>query len=46
MFLVSSVSDVEAVLDDYRRGRLIDPHRMNDVSAGEGETPILASRCG
>jgi tRNA-dihydrouridine synthase len=35
MFLVSSVSDVEAVLDDYRRGRLID-----------AETPFLASRCG
>jgi tRNA-dihydrouridine synthase len=35
MFLVSSVSDVEAVLDDYRDGRLID-----------GETAFLASRCG
>jgi tRNA-dihydrouridine synthase len=46
MFLVSSVADVEAVLNDYRSGRLMDGARMKDASLGESETAFLASRCG
>ena len=49
MFLVSSVAEVEAVLADYRRGRLTDDHGLKDPphpSLGERETDHLASRCG
>lgn len=46
MFLVSSVADVEAALDDYRSGRLMDGDRMKAASPGESEAAYLASRCG
>jgi tRNA-dihydrouridine synthase len=46
MFHVSSVADVEAVLADYRSGRLIDGGQTNDSSITERETAHLASRCG
>jgi tRNA-dihydrouridine synthase len=46
MFGVSSVADVEAVLADYRGGRLIDGDQSNDSSFSEGQTAHLASRCG
>ncbi len=46
MFRVSSVADVEAVLADYRAGRLIDSDQRNDSPVAENETASLASRCG
>lgn len=46
MFLVSSVADVEAALDDYRSGWLMDGDRMKAASPGESEAAYLASRCG
>jgi len=46
MFRVASVADVEAVLADYRSGRLIDGGETNDSSITERETAHLASRCG
>jgi tRNA-dihydrouridine synthase len=46
MFRVSSVADVEAVLADYRGGRLIDGEQPTDLSLSEGQTAHLASRCG
>jgi hypothetical protein len=46
MFHVSSVADVEAVLADYRSGRLTDGGQTNDSSITERETAHLASRCG
>jgi tRNA-dihydrouridine synthase len=46
MFHVSSVADVEAVLADYRSGRLIDGGETNDSSIAERQTAHLASRCG
>jgi len=46
MFHVASVADVEAVLADYRSGRLIDGGETNDSSITERETAHLASRCG
>jgi tRNA-dihydrouridine synthase len=46
MFRVSSVADVEAVLADYRGGRLIEGDQPNDSSLSEGQTADLASRCG
>jgi tRNA-dihydrouridine synthase len=46
MFLVSSVAEVEAVLADYRNGRLTDDQQMKDPSIGQRETDQLASRCG
>ena len=46
MFHVSSVADVEAVLAEYRGGRLIDGGQTHDSSITERETAHLASRCG
>jgi tRNA-dihydrouridine synthase len=46
MFRVSSVADVEAVLAEYRGGRLIDGGQTHDSSITERETAHLASRCG
>jgi tRNA-dihydrouridine synthase len=46
MFRVSSVADVEAVLADYRGGRLIDDGSPTDSSLSEDETADVASRCG
>lgn len=46
MFLVSSVADVEAVLADYRNGRLVEGNHVKDASLGESDTAPLASRCG
>ena len=46
MFLVSSVADVEAVLAEYRHGRLTDGDRTDSSSLSAHETADLASRCG
>jgi hypothetical protein len=46
MFRVSSVADVEAVLADYRGGRLIDGDQSDDSSLSEDHAAHLASRCG
>jgi tRNA-dihydrouridine synthase len=46
MFLVSSVADVEAVLADYRSGRLSDGTHVKDASLDESEHASLTSRCG
>jgi tRNA-dihydrouridine synthase len=46
MFLVSSVADVEAVLADYRSGRLVVGNHVRDASLGESGRAPLASRCG
>jgi tRNA-dihydrouridine synthase len=46
MFRVTSLSDVEAVLADFRSGQLADAEGTADVSMREDEIPNLASRCG
>jgi hypothetical protein len=46
MFRVSSVAEVEAVIAEYRTGRLLDDCPSDDPSANESESVHLASRCG
>jgi tRNA-dihydrouridine synthase len=46
MFLTSSVGEVEALVADYRRGRLMHDPRMDDPSYDDREADHLASRCG
>jgi tRNA-dihydrouridine synthase len=46
MFLVSSVAEVDAVLAEYRSGRLTDDHRLKGPILSDHETDQLASRCG
>jgi tRNA-dihydrouridine synthase len=46
MFGVASVADVEAVLADYRAGRLIGGDQRNDSPVSQDDSAHLASRCG
>lgn len=46
MFLVSSVAEVEAVLADYKSGRLVDGLRTDHSSLNDHQSAPLASRCG
>ena len=46
MFLASSVAEVEALIADYKNGRLMQDPLMDDPSVDDPEADHLASRCG